>query len=64
MSDEKAKLSYEPGKVPSPVTSHDWYAYASLVEQRAVRSLLTELVAAIRDLTVAISGAKATTKQK
>ena len=37
-------LNYDPSKVPTPVTAHDEYLYATLIETRLIRMALQALV--------------------
>lgn len=40
----ESKLSYDPSALPTPVTLQDIYMYAQLVEMRAIRIVLQNLV--------------------
>lgn len=44
MSENTNKLSYDPSMVSAPVTLQDTYMYAQLVEMRAIRIALQNLV--------------------
>ncbi len=51
---ENTKLRYDVAQVAQPVTDRDTYAFAMLVEQRAIRLLLTELRDNLRNVLNAI----------
>lgn len=49
-NEDKSTLSYDPNDAPKPLTNPDWYARASLIEQRATRRVLTQLVEFLQEL--------------
>jgi hypothetical protein len=49
MADD-SKLSYDPSKLSKPVSIPDEYMQAALVEQRAIRQLLTRIATALETM--------------
>ena len=47
---KRRTLSYDPANLPTPTTAHDFYLRAQLVEARALRSTLQDLVRVIQQL--------------
>ncbi len=62
MSD--TKISYDVNKVPTPLTNPDWYMYAQLVEMRATRLVLMQLVQAVEKLVVLATPVETKTTRK
>lgn len=55
MSDETPrKLSYDPAKLPNPMGATEHYSYAMLIEMRALRSVVTQLVDILTTIAVAL----------
>ena len=63
MSDQP-KLSYDPNALPKPVTNHDFYLQASVVEARALRAAVNALNATLQTLVDALTPQKAVEEDK
>jgi hypothetical protein len=66
MSDEQIKaplMSYDPASIPKPINGPESYAFAQLVEMRAIRKALGDLVNELRRLNTSTAQQKTAAKK-